>query len=491
MAVKLIYTDIALGAAENATVTETGADNTSAPELLPAGVSTGAVATCELNGWGLSHDYKVQDNQKFAFWSEELSDSNCVFAVPPTITFDFADQFTSTGLALRFAPDAGEYCRKVSAVWYQGEAIKDSGVFYPTSGVYALENTVEAFDRIVLYLEETNLPGKRAKLEHIGIGVIRELGGTELTAAEVIHEIDLISNTVPINVLDASFHSSTDTDYIFQKKQPVEAYDDEKLIGVYYIESGERTGARDYSISCQDAIGTLDLDTYGGGIWLTDTPLLDVVNDIVGGAFEIDISAELADQTLRGHIQPGTKREALQRVAFALGACVDTAGTAKIRLFLPPVGAGNEIPSAETYIGGKVNTADMITEVRVTGYEIDTESPNGFDETFDFNKVTYRAVTYPKIARNPNVTAGALENIIEVKECYLITSETAQARADAILDYYMRRNTYSFKHVVSGQKLGDRASVSLPWGGTADGNILKMKISVTGITVSDTEFLID
>ena len=133
----------------------------------------------------------------------------------------------------------------------------------------------------------------------------------------------------------------------------------------------------------------------------------------------------------------------------------------------------------------------MITEVRVTGYEIDTESPNGFDETFDFNKVTYRAVTYPKIARNPNVTAGALENIIEVKECYLITSETAQARADAILDYYMRRNTYSFKHVVSGQKLGDRASVSLPWGGTADGNILKMKISVTGITVSDTEFLID
>lgn len=491
MAVKLIYGDIALGAAEDATVTQTGAGEFSAPELLPFGVSTGAVATCELNGWGLSHDYKVKGGQQFALWSSAKSNAGCVFAAPPSITLDFSEQFTATGLTIRFSPLANEYCRKIFVVWYQGNTVKDSGTFYPTEANFVLENTVEAFDKIVISLDETNLPDRRAKIEYIGIGVVREFDGEELTGASVIHEIDLISNTVPINVLDASFHSSTDTDYIFQKKQAVEAYDDDKLIGTYYIESGERTGTRDYNISCQDAIGALDLDTYGGGLWLTDTPITNILNDIIGGTFLLDISADLTNATLRGHIPECTKREALQQVAFALGACVDTSGTAKIKLFLPPAGEGEEIPSRETYTGGKVSTSDMVTEVNVTAYNIIDKRPGERDEAIEFDGEEYVYTTEIRTARNPNVTAGALENKVDVSDCYLINSSNAQARADAILAYYMRREIYSFSHVVNGQQLADRATVSLPWDGTASGNILKMKITVTGITVSETEFLLD
>ena len=492
MAVKLIYGDIALGAAEDAAVATSNKYVNSAPEKLPFGVSTGAVATCELNGWGLSHDYKVMGGQQFAFWSTEKSGADCIFATAPTITIDFSEQYTATGLTIRFSPLANEYCRKVSVIWYQGAAVKDSGTFYPSSANYVLENTVEAFDKIVIFLEETSLPDRRAKLEYIGIGVVREFTGEELTGASVIHEIDLISDTVPINVLDASFHSSTDTDYLFQKKQPVEAYNDDKLIGVYYIESGERTGARDYNISCQDAIGALDLDTYGGGLWLADTPIKDILLDIIGGTFALDISADLTNATLRGFIPECTKREALQQVAFALGACVDTAGTAKIKLFLPPSGEGAEISAKETYIGGKVSTSDLITEVVVRGYDIFDERPNGDDDKYiEFNGVQYNFEWNTVHLRNPNVTVGALENKVEFLECYLISTAMAQERAESILAYYMRRNVYSFSHVVSGQELSDRATVSLPWDGTASGNILKMKITVTGITVSDTEFLLD
>lgn len=492
MAVKLVYSDLALGAKENAAISATPWEYFASPSYLPYGVFTGAVATCEPNAWGLSHDYKARGTQQFAMWSKARSNEAGAFVNAPVIVIDFAEQYTSTGLTFRFAPDAGEYCTQVRAIWYQGDTIKDSGTFFPTSGLYALENTVEAFDKIELYFEATNLPHRRLKLEYIAIGIVREFTGRELTGAQFVHEIDLISNTVPVNVLDASFHSSGEAEFLFQRKQPVEAFNDNALIGVYYIEKGERTSSQNYSITCQDAIGVLELDTYAGGLWLTDTPIETILAEVLGGAFEIEIDAALAGSTLRGCIPAeGTKRAALQQIAFALGACIDTAGTDKIRLFLPPTSGGTEIPAQETYQGGKVVTEDMVTLVKVTGYDIEDERPGDNDESITFNDVEYKCIAREYYAENPNITSGALSNVVEINNCYLINSTNAQARADAILAYYMRRNTYSAKHIVKGQKLGERAEVALPWGDTASANIKKMTISVTGLTVSDTEFLLD
>lgn len=492
MAVKLVYSDLALGAKENASVTSTETEDFATPALLPYGVNTGAVATCEPNAWGLSHDYKVRGTQQFAMWSTAISNETGAFDEAPVIVIDFTEQYTSTGLTLRFAPDAGEYCTQVMAVWYQGDTVKDSGTFHPTSGLYALENTVEAFDKIELYFEATNLPYRRLKLEHIAIGVVREFTGRELTGAQFVHEIDLISNTVPVNVLDASFHSSGEAEFLFQRKQPVEAFNDNALIGVYYIEKGERTSSQNYSITCQDAIGVLDLDTYDGGIWLEETPIETIIEDVIGGAFEVEIDAALAGATLKGYIPAeGTKRAALQQIAFALGACIDTAGTSKIKLFLPATGEGTEIPAQETYQGGKVATADMVTEVVVMGYEIYEGSPEDGEESIKVDGVEYAIWGRKFRAKNPNVSAGTLSNKITFEKCYLCNETNAQARADAILAYYMRRNTYSTKHIVSGQNLGERAAVALPWGDVANANIKKMTISVTGLTVSDTEFLLD
>lgn len=492
MAVRIVYSDIPLGARENATITAAETESFATPALLPYGVNTGAVATCEPNAWGLSHDYKARGTQQFAMWSKVKSNETGAFDEAPVIVIDFTEQYTSTGLSFRFAPDAGEYCTRLSVVWYQGETVKEQGTFSPTSAQYALENAVEAFDKIKITFEATNVPHRRLKLEQITIGVVREFTGRELTGAQFVHEIDLVSNTVPINVLDASFHSSGDAEYIFQRKQPVEAFKDNDLIGVYYIEKGERTSSQNYSITCQDAIGVLDLDTYDGGLWIKDTPIETILDDVLGGAFEIEIDAALAGSTLRGFIPPsGTKRTALQHIAFALGACIDTAGTSKIRLFLPAVGNGAEIPAQETYTGGKVTTADMITNVDVIGYEISDKRPDSEDEYIEFERVKYVCVSRTYMAKNPNITEGTLPNRLTFDKCYLCNASNAQARANAILAYYMRRNTYSAKHIVHSQNLGDRATVALPWGDVANANIKKMTISVTGITVSDTEFLLD
>lgn len=491
MAVKLIYSDMALGAADDAETTVSNMETFAEPPLLPYGAQTGAVATFEHNAWGLSSDYKSKGGQRFAFWSESISGDDCRFPVRPTITLDFSEQYTATGITIRFSPLAGEYCSEITVVWYQGDTMKSYEIYNPTTANFTVDNTVEAFDKIVITLSKTNLPNRRAKIEYIGIGVEREFDGRVLTSVKMVHEINLISDTVPVNVLDASFHSKTDTDYVFQRKQPVSAFNGSDLIGVYYIEKGERTGGKTYTISCQDAIGVLDLDKYKGGLWIDYAPVEQIMRDIVGGSFVLDIATELRPMELRGHIPECTKREALQQVCFALGACLDTAGTNMIKVFFPDAGQGVEIPQKETYTGGKVSTSDIVTEVEITAYDIFDWEPGEGDDYIEFDGKQYKCSINVFNARNPNITAGTLENKISIDGCYLFSVDNAWQRAKDILAYYMRREKYSAKHVLSGQQLGDRSAVYLPWGDRVNANVTKMTLTVSGIVASETEFLLD
>ena len=491
MAVKLIYKDVALGADEDAEVTATDAEDFSDIAKIPFGVEAPAIATGELNGWGLTHDYKVLDNQPIAFWSKERSGADCYFSSPPTITLDFTKQYTVTGLTVRFAPESMDYCTQISLTWYQGGVIKHSGTYYPNNPSYVIKGTTEAFDKLVFRFEKTNLPGKRLKVENITIGVIRNFGGDELTSAAFLHEVSPISDTVPVNVLDATFHSKEDVDFVFQRKQPVEGYNGSELIGVYYIEAGRRTGASDYTIACCDIVGVWDIEEYGGGIWFTDTPVTDILTDVFGDLYFFDIAPEYSASTLRGYIAPGTKREALQQIAFALGAVVDTSATNKVRLYPMPTGTGAAISAAKTYVGGAVDVADKVTEVTVTAYVIFDERPTDNQESVELNGVKYRYYTDTKHAYNPDTIASDLPNKVKFDKSYLVNLSNAQTLADNIMAYYMRRDKYAFKHVMDGQKLGDRATATLPWNDEVSGNITKMSITVTGLTVSETEMLLD
>lgn len=491
MALKLIYKDIALGADEDAATSASAAESYSDISKLPFGVEAPAVATLELNGWGLTPEYKVRSNQPFAFWSVARSGDDCTFPEPPSMSFVFDNQHTSTGITIRFAPESMDYCSEIDVTWYQDGAVKHTGTYYPDSPDYLVSQTVQAYDAVSITFKKTSLPGKRVKVEKITFGAIRVLDGRELTWANLIQEVSLISDTVPVNVLDAAFHGESRVDYVFQRKQPVEAYNGETLAGVYYIERGARSGANDYSISCSDAVGVLDLDDYEGGIWITDTPLETILAEVFGSAFEFDIDPVFSGSTLRGYIEPGTRREALQAIAFALGAVVDTAGTEKIKLFPMPSGEGTVIPPTETYTGGAVDISDTVTEVTVTAYVIFDERPVDKDEYVEFNGVQYRYYTETKHATNPNTVVTDRPNKIKFDKSYLVNLSNAQMLADKIMAYYMRRETYNFMHVVSDQTTGDRATVDLPWGDTVSGNITKMTISCTGIVVSDTEMLLD
>lgn len=492
MAIKLIYKDIAVGADDDATVTTT-AETEAFGDIsrLPYGVDAAAIATLEPNGWGLIGDYKVLDRQKIAFWSTEKSGADCLFDNPPQIILEFTEQYTTTGLAVQFAPNAMEYCPEFDVAWYQNGAVKSSGTYYPTGGIYVIQNRVEAFDKLVFTFKGTNLPHKRLKIEWVSIGIIRQFTGKELKTATFRHETSLISDTIPSNVLDASFRSSEAIDYVFQRKQPVEGYDGEKLIGVYYIQSSTRTSERDYNISCCDLVGVLETSDYEGGIWFEDTPLETMLLEVFGENIAFDVDPAFANSTLRGYIEPGTKRAALQQIAFALGAIVDTSGTNKIRLFPMVFSDAKEIPPEYTYANGSISVADKVTEVTVTAYVFFDERPSDSQQSIELNGVKYRYYTDTKHAYNPDVVVSDLPNKIKFDKSYLVNLSNAQTLANNILQYYLRRETYGFKQVLQDETPGAYVLAELPWGGTENGHIKKMTINISGIGASDTEMLLD
>ena len=494
MSIKVRYKDVAMGADKNATVGTSSKTEFSDTAQIPFGLDAPALATCELNGWGLSPDYVVMDAEKVAFWSDELSNEICDFDFSnmPTIDVSFGQRYTSTGLTIQFDIEGGGYCGGVVITWYQNSSVLVRETFYPDSPFFVINKTVEAFNRIVFEFGNTNLPCKRCKVSYIGIGVVRDFTTRELKSVKAIHEIDLISSTVPVNVLDASVHSKDEVDYIFQKKQPVEAFEGNKLIGVYYIDKGERTGRLDMSFSCTDKIGLLDLEQYEGGLWLTDTPLLTILEEIFGDISIFDIDSAFSESKLRGHIPEGKKREALQHIVFALGAVVDTSGTDLIKIFPLPNDTAVEISPKKTYTGGKVTTSDTVTAVEVTAFEITDETPGSGDKSIDFNDVKYKYI--PEVIRvnNPDTVTSDPVNVKKFDKCYLINSGNAQRIANKIMEHYRKRATYSFKHVVEGQEVGHKYSAFLPWGEDAPtGIITKMTVTTSNITVSDTEMVLN
>ena len=261
MSVKLIYKDIAVGADEDASMSATGQDSISALALLPFGdENLKPYTTLEHNMWLLDGTKIFYDGDTYAFWSEEMSDSDGYFAAPPEITATMDEQYSSFGIYLDFG--AINYCNEVEIIWYQGNAVLAQKTFYPNAYQYFCAEKVEAYNKVVIRLVRTALPYRRARLNGIYFGVTRVFKRDELRSVRITQQINAISREMPENVLDWQLDSTEALDYMFQLKQPVEAYDGNDLMGVFFVKSSDRRSERVYNISCTDAIGVLDEEYF-------------------------------------------------------------------------------------------------------------------------------------------------------------------------------------------------------------------------------------
>lgn len=474
---EIIYLDVAPGAEETAVVNTAAATSFSVPGLLPTGGDSALIASLEHNIWTMNGIREINDGQRVAFWSTEISNADGDFASAPVIDITFGAQHTSVGLTLTF--DVEDYCSAVNIKWYQQGSLKANEDFYPNGSVYFCDNRVESYDRVVITLQKTHLPNRRAKLNRIQFGVVRTYGMSETRGAHITAEVNPLMTELPVSTFAWTLESKGAEELLFQRRQPVEVRNDGALVGVYYVKESRRTTKKVHEIDCEDVWGALDSANFVGGVY-TNKSAKELLKEVVGDKYPITYGEGVVDTLLTGAIMPGTRRAAAHQVLFAWGVMAATDGVYGIRVFNKPVDT-LVMAEDEVYLGARIRQSTVVTGVRVVAHSYAADGNGNID--IAGSKYSDTTTTY-EIA-NPNVTAADAENIVSIENATLVSASNVQSVAQRIYDSYLNRQTCETKIVWSGQKLGDKVRVPDGWGGTVEGNITLMEIKLSNLVAAD------
>ena len=469
----VLYEDVAPGAEEAATTTATTANALSDLSLVPVGVEPlGAIITLEHGNWGLDGNSVSYGDGDIAYWSNSMSGADCLFSAPHILTISLSEQFSSLGITLSFDSQGETFCSHVNLKWYQGATLREDMDFFPDSAIYFCDKRVESFDRIVITMISTNLPGRYAKIEHVLFGIFRTFGMDEIRSASVVNQMGGLSMTLPSSTFKWTLEGKSDIEFMFQEKQPIEVRNDGRLLSIYYINKHKRKAKNHYDIECQDAMGVLEESTFSGKVY-SNFSAKQIVLDILDGQFHAEF--DIPDALMTGAIYDGlSKRAALQQVLFAWGAHASTDGINGIRIFSLDQTA-EEIPTDRTYLGAESEMAAIRTAVSVTARAF---TPNA-SGAVTIGGAKYNVTESIYTVVNPNVTGNAKENTTEVTAPTMVSPAIGQATAQRLFDYEENRLTSTAKVVWDGERLGELLEVPNAWGSTVTGTLQKMEITLS------------
>ena len=485
MSVKVIYKDLAPGAAEDATVSATNKDAISDVSLLPFGSGNATeYETLEPNYWELDGTRDIYENEDVSFWSSALSGSDGTISTQPVITITFTQRITTLGITLSFMGDS--YASSLSIVWYDGATQLDSKTFTPDSAEYFCSNSVQNYDKVVITFLKTTLPYRRVRLDRIMFGLIRTFEQSELRSgsAKVVQQIDNTSRELPTNTLDFKLSSRENVEYIFQTKQQILAYDSSTLVGVFYIDDSARQAENIYDIQCVDAIGVLENDPFPDTYY--NNASAKTVAEAICGDFEVDMEAALQSKTIKGVLVGQNRRTALQQLCFAIGAVADTSGTDKIKIFTLASNTPVELDENRLRPGGSVSKQPIVTAVTVTAHSYSTR---GSGQSVKINGVTYYDTTSTYTITNTDAPATEKPNIIEVSDCTLVSPSNLQEVTQHLFDEVTRRNTHSVKFRLNGEEPGEYVQTLTPWNTTLNGHYIRGSITLSGFALTDAEVI--
>lgn len=472
------YRDIAVGAAEAASIAAIGQTAESEVQRLAVGVPTRAIPTMEPNRWLLDGSFQpFYDEDSYGYWSDEISDETGAFTTDPVLTVSFSKQFSSMGISLIFDEQTGEYCSKIHLQWYQGDALKAEKTYYPNEVQYFCSNRIESYDKVVIIIQQTNLPIRRAKINKILFGVTRVFGMNELRDAAITNQMDESTLQLPSSTFTWTLDSIHPVDYMFQLKQPVEVRNGDNLLGVYYIDGSNRKSQTVYRVECKDALGVLDEKDFPGAVYLGGISAKTLLESLAQ-PFEVEYLDGVEDTTLTGVLLNGTNRSAIQQVLFAWGVCIATDAGETLRVFNLP-NTTKEIEKDLTFTGATVKTSSIVTQVEVTAHTY-TEAESG---GVMVNGIRYNDEQQVFVVKNPDVIATDKVNVKTMKAATLISPDIGQETAQRIYDWYCKRDTISAKIVYDGERLGDRVRIYTPWDTLMEGHLQKMEISLSNTVV--------
>ena len=516
--------------------------------LVEAAPSQVKYGTLESRQWLMDGSFsffpEVPEAYFWGLWSAVQSGESGAFADPPVLDIQFSQAHSSSGLTLHFYAPTGDWASKLKIQWYGADGgLLASALFTPDAVDFYCAKKVDRYRRIRLTFLETNHPGRYLKLAGLDYGVYLHFAGDEIVKAHVLEECDPLSAEISINTLGLTLYNKEGRFSILnpegyfdvlQHKQKLTVWEDVRpearstsstsyCMGTFYLSDWENSGDTLADFTAVDAVGLLDGAPYDGGVY--DTTAGALAADILEG-YSYTLDAELASERVQGYLAAGTRREALQQLAFAVGAVVDCSRSDLIRISPAPARASGMIAYDRKFQNGsKVTLNPLITAVAVTAHRYqaedapselykDTLEPGTYQVTFSapavadsltvtgatlagrgVNRCTLTVskagevcVTGRKYVDSTiilrraaaNLPPNAQDNELTVTDATLVSPDRATAVADRVLDYYAQRYEQTFRMIAGDEKLADRLIVQSFGGEMVRGQLEKMEFDLTG-----------
>lgn len=354
--------------------------------------------TLETNQWILDGSKKLfpdnPETEVFGLWSLSQSGDDCNFEVPVVLTCDFTQPHTTVGITFIFREDSNEYANRVDIDYYSsnGELIAEK-TFHPNKATYFASGTVEDYSKVVCTFYGTSLPHRYLKLTEIKYGAIKIFDDDSVITAQILEEIDPTGAELSINTLDFTAYTTDfallDPEGVYaalQQRQAITAKVDGEDFGTFFLDEPESEDDDTTTFKCVDFVGVIDTTDFMGGIY-SNKPVSELVAEIMTSA-EVDsneysLDSALATKTVSGYIPICTHREALQQVAFAIGAIVDCSRSKEIKIYSQDVSNVGTITHDEKFTGHKVKLTTLVTGVEVTThrYTVSVEASDAYDGT--------------------------------------------------------------------------------------------------------------
>jgi hypothetical protein len=360
-------------------------------DLRTDNVAGRAYASYEPDYWLLDGGYKfIPDTAAHAgMVSLEMSDFVGDFADPPVLTIDFSVPHTTDGLSLRFSQYSGDYATLIYVRWYDagGNLILEAP-YLPDSTEFSVEQNVANFSRLTITFNSTNRPYRYIRLRGIDYGTLITFEGDSIKSLSVVEEADPLSAQVRINSLEMELFSSESAFSILnptgsygglKEHQPLAVYetvdDGQVFMGRYFLEDWENTSDQKIKFTAVDLISLMDKITVYGGLWVSgDIVVQDLIADLLETAsIPYEFDATLNDIEIVGWLPVGTLREALQQIAFAVGASVDCSRSWVVKIAATKI-AADETPTATIVSAQKGAKSLVKLQPQIAGVEVTAHS---------------------------------------------------------------------------------------------------------------------
>lgn len=335
----------------------------------------------------------IISNSLINFLSESVSSSTCEFASEVSVATEFFNSMAVdtpvypqniVGITIDFGYFRPE---QIEIIYTLSNSSLLTRTFDVTSGVQFFSMPNDNVIQVKIKIIKTRFPYQYAYIQNIRFGRILYLTDEYIKECHMHEEVDLISKKVVPSTFGFDVFVS-DTDWELLQK---ELFKNQRLyakikyrndsdtdftdyvVGIFYLDHWERKEDKISSLSLVSALGILDKVMFESEIY-AGTPLHPsrTLEFIVSGILQYegianDIDDSLKTSTIKGIIPTCTKKEALQRLAFSVGAVIEDNRDGVIKIYKP---------SSETV--AQIEESRVIDELK----DIKNEVVTGLDITY-------------------------------------------------------------------------------------------------------------